>query len=634
MKNIYACWVTAVCVLLVGTGCTEGNAVATPTAVSLQSTSVTLPTITPTLTPTFTVTPSATPTTTPTPTPTFTPTPTAVPLLVVGDPRAAQLRDPIPQEGALCGLVDVFDFPLDPPDAASLTTGGRDFGIFRSRYDKYHAGEDWRLGRGSSSLGLPVYSVGHGRVTYAEPLGWGRDQGVVIVRHTFADGRTILSFYGHLDPPSITLRAGDCVTRGQQIGNIGQPRTPPHLHFEIRSHMPLEPGPGYWWEDPTKAGWEPPSQYIWTQRILASPGVLWTRPPAADNTTYVGVLLTDVAVTLTGGQLVGTALADGRLLPPLADIDTVTAAVLDADGQTLYVADHFGRIDALRQADAGNGMETAVPLLAPFWQIELDVVGAPLLLPLPAGGLLALVRGQAFAVAADGRLLWEQDVAGRPFNWTVTDDLLLFTIPGSSPAVWVTNGAQPLTQLAARNGYPLVVGAQIWLYADDGVYRLHLDGQPPERLMALSKGFLDRGSIIALPSGGALIAHADIFDQRLIALNEDGSLRWQRSTAGALLEQQRLLLLNDRVYLVSQGRTRGDVAVFVVDLEAETLTRIFVGGTRATDTAQETWAATVGDGQMLIQIGGGNSVLLDVGGATAVVTASTAAQTSGETSAP
>ncbi|HZY45078.1 MAG TPA: M23 family metallopeptidase, partial [Anaerolineae bacterium] len=66
---------------------------------------------------------------------------------------------------------------------------------------------------------------------------------VVIVRHVFNDGRTILSFYGHLDPPSVVLNVGDCVERGQQVGEIGKPRGRPHLHFEIRHHLPARPVP-------------------------------------------------------------------------------------------------------------------------------------------------------------------------------------------------------------------------------------------------------------------------------------------------------------------------------------------------------------------------------------------------------
>jgi murein DD-endopeptidase MepM/ murein hydrolase activator NlpD len=100
--------------------------------------------------------------------------------------------------------VDVLDFPLDPPNGADAS-GGSDFGVFRSRYGKFHSGEDWWGVRGRQSFGEPVYAIGHGLVTYAEPEGWNRDKGVIIVRHIFDDGREVLSFYGHLDPPSVLL---------------------------------------------------------------------------------------------------------------------------------------------------------------------------------------------------------------------------------------------------------------------------------------------------------------------------------------------------------------------------------------------------------------------------------------------
>ena len=80
---------------------------------------------------------------------------------------------------------------------------------------------------GPTILLVVSYAIGHGRVVWAHPNGWGTDKGVIIIRHTFADGSAVLSFYGHMDPESVTLRAGECVVRGQHIANIGQPRTPP-----------------------------------------------------------------------------------------------------------------------------------------------------------------------------------------------------------------------------------------------------------------------------------------------------------------------------------------------------------------------------------------------------------------------
>src|SRR5690606_41430861 len=112
-------------------------------------------------------TPTLTPTATATPPPSPTPAPTALPLQVIADNQAAQWQPPPAQANAPCGVVDILDFPMNPPDADNIS-GGQDFGVFRNRYGKFHAGEDWWGTRRGSTFGEPVYSIGHGLVTYAE----------------------------------------------------------------------------------------------------------------------------------------------------------------------------------------------------------------------------------------------------------------------------------------------------------------------------------------------------------------------------------------------------------------------------------------------------------------------------------
>ena len=196
--------------------------------------------------------PAATASASPRATVTPTPTATALPIEVSGDPWPDAVLEPIAQSAAPCGFVDYLDFPIDPPHG-ELASGGADFGRYRSRYEKFHAGEDWGYS-GWNNLGRPVYSIGHGWVTYAEPLGWGPDGGTLIIQHVLRSGETIYAFYGHLDPDSLLFRAGDCVGRGTEIALIGKPRTAAHLHFEIRYHLPWTPGPGYWATDPVAGG--------------------------------------------------------------------------------------------------------------------------------------------------------------------------------------------------------------------------------------------------------------------------------------------------------------------------------------------------------------------------------------------
>ena len=441
---------------------------------SATATSTPTHTATPTPTPTLTPTATRTPTATPTPTSTPTPTPTALPAAVSGDPRQTVLNSPLPQSGAPCGVVDTMDFPLDPPHARGAF-GGRDFGVYRSRFNGYHTGEDW-WGRGRrASFGTPVYSIGHGVVTYAQPLGWGADQGVVIVRHTFSDGRTILSFYGHLDPPSIVLSAGECVTRGEQIGQIGRPRTAPHLHFELRAHMPNNPGPGYWSTDPTLAGWEAPSKTIWNHRILNSPGVQWARVSDANNMQDVGMLDEDTLVVVEDNVLMGINVLDGSVRWRQPCSINVVAAVIDAGQPLIYVADFVGRMEAFRVPDASDPdvpNVTAIPF-EPAWTIDLDTIGLVDLMTLPNGGLVASYRLQTLGISPTGTVLWAQDAVGRVFDWTHVGDRLLFSTVQVDGVLWSADDSG-LTASSARVGGRIVhAHNRVWAYDGQAVFLLN-----------------------------------------------------------------------------------------------------------------------------------------------------------------
>ncbi len=558
-------------------------------------------TSTPTPVPSLIPSATATATTTASPTPTLTPSPTAVPFILSGDPYTGRLREPVPVGNAPCGLVDVLDFPIDPPHAAGISRGGQDFGLYRQRYEKIHAGEDWggSGGRGNN-FGTPVYSIGHGFVTYAEPEGWNRDKGVVIIRHIFADGSTFLSFYGHLDPPSIVLEPGVCVKRGQHVGDIGRPRSSPHLHFEIRTHMPYNPGPGYWPEDPTLVGWLPPSQTIWQQRISSSPGVQWTRP-FTNRVQPLGRFTENSFALIEGDQLVTIGLDNGRLAAILPITDEVDHALINKDRSILYTANRLGQLAAYQ-----------LPEIMPLWQMDLDGRGIPLLMPLPGGGVVMSIGENLFAVADSGRLLWQQNVRGRPFSWVTGNDQLILTTNGSYHATWLVNPGHVPLRATPLTGYPLHMGQEIWLYGEEGVYRLNPARATPELLHGLPPALLLQSHIIALPDGGALVAHADRFDHRLIALNSDGSVRWQRSYRSLAAGDLQLLVLNEQVYLVTAAGSNPilNLSVYALDLATAELTHIFTGGTR-TAVPGTTWAMAAGDGQMLINLGGGHMLTLD-----------------------
>ncbi len=87
---------------------------------------------------------------------------------------------------------------------------------------RFHAGMDF-----SANIGTPVYATGDGTVIHADwKQGYGK---CIIVDH----GYGYQSLYAHLN--GYKVRPGQKVTRGEQIGEVGNTgkSTGPHLHYEV-----------------------------------------------------------------------------------------------------------------------------------------------------------------------------------------------------------------------------------------------------------------------------------------------------------------------------------------------------------------------------------------------------------------
>jgi len=155
-------------------------------------------------------------------------------------PPDVPLSDPEPGAPSLRvepPVVDGFDYPVGPPDAVGYVDA-QPFG----RND--HLGSDWNgVSGGASDLGDPVHVVAHGIVTYAGDAGrgWGN---VVRVAHR-TEGGHVESLYAHLD--RMDVQPGQLLQRGEPVGTIGDAHGAwiPHLHFELRTVVGMDLGPGY-----------------------------------------------------------------------------------------------------------------------------------------------------------------------------------------------------------------------------------------------------------------------------------------------------------------------------------------------------------------------------------------------------
>ncbi len=112
-------------------------------------------------------------------------------------------------------------WPTIGANSVSSPYGRRNFG------DGWHAGID--IVRPGGSSGCTVVAAESGVVTYA---GWYNSGGyTVMIDH----GNGLTTMYCHMQN-TLKVRAGQRVSRGQAIGNIGATGyvTGPHLHFEVK----------------------------------------------------------------------------------------------------------------------------------------------------------------------------------------------------------------------------------------------------------------------------------------------------------------------------------------------------------------------------------------------------------------
>ena len=138
-------------------------------------------------------------------------------------------------------LSDGFDFPIGKPHGQNY---------YKANYfgQKNHLGEDWNGKHGGNTdLGDPTYSIANGLVTFSEKVccGWGNVVRIVHRLPNHPEHRYIESVYAHLD--QIHVKTGDLISRGQQIGTIGNAdgKYSAHLHLEIRNFINMSLGPGY-----------------------------------------------------------------------------------------------------------------------------------------------------------------------------------------------------------------------------------------------------------------------------------------------------------------------------------------------------------------------------------------------------
>lgn len=380
------------------------------------------------------------------------------------------------QPAAPCGIVDAIDYPIDITD--TLSDNYDDFALYRARFEGNHVGIDIGFNR----LGDPVHAAARGRVTLSNIEEWDTEKGVVIVEHTFPDGSTAYSLYGHMQENETIFfpPVESCVERGDVLGLIGWPsRGLPHLHYELRRHLAREGGPGYVEVNPLLEGWYHPLDFTEQWRTRLQPGVMEvtafhevpTLPPAlmSDGTSVLA--LGDTLVGYDGGLERWRIMAGG-----------VVTGMVSLPGDRVVARARGGQVLSLqsgRFAGVWNAPGPDSPLVA-FGETGEETIAMA-----TEGNTLA-------AYALDGTRLWETS----PFFSEEARVLDLQTDGNAISVAWRSEGVTQW-RLLSEDGRvqferafdaPVALFAPVpatssWLFLDDTTLFRVTDGTATELAM-------------------------------------------------------------------------------------------------------------------------------------------------------
>jgi hypothetical protein len=456
------------------------------------------------------------------------------------------IATPMQTQSADCGFVEAIDYPIDISD--TLRESYDDFGLFRSRFGGLHTGLDIGFNR----RGEPVRAAARGRVTYADVNGWDTEKGVVIVEHTLPDGTIAYSLYGHMEQTDTILfpRVGDCVEQGEVLGTIGWPsRGLPHLHYEIRSFLPNDGGPGYVTQNPLLEGWHHPFDFtmLWQARLsLGATGYA----TFSDYPTVPPVLLDSGLLMIASGDRL-TAYA-----PPMTrlwsiQMESVITGTAALPGGRLAV-----------QSREGQGVMMQDGRFIANWQIDgpdlaFAVLGETLIFPTNGGGMAAL--------NAAGQPLWSLDGISNERGRVVD-----FQSSGTQAAVLVRAGGTSTWRVVDANGM-LIHEARFErtpVFAPASHGWLLIDGMDLKRYASADGTNL--ASLGALAGRSArlttdVVGNSYIFvgdrESTLIGLGPSGEMRWRTRYPTGGQAQPPLLDVGGGCLLYSLD-SRGTLSIF------------------------------------------------------------------------
>lgn len=107
----------------------------------------------------------------------------------------------------------------------------------------FHTADDLEATKDELDRSVPVFTIADGTVRQVDHInGYG---GLIVIEHIL-NGKTITTYYGHIDTATTDLRVGDSVTAGEKIAELAahcsadSSNERKHLHFGIHNDADID----------------------------------------------------------------------------------------------------------------------------------------------------------------------------------------------------------------------------------------------------------------------------------------------------------------------------------------------------------------------------------------------------------